>query len=53
MSTEKNERIIYKLHPKAGEVVDRVWCPDGTEPHGLTWDGTHLWYDDTGGRRIH
>jgi streptogramin lyase len=34
---------------RLGEIVHEFPCP-GTDPRGLTWDGTHLWHvdDDSG-----
>jgi sugar lactone lactonase YvrE len=41
----------YQLDPETGRVLKRFPAP-GNRPHGVAWDGTHLWVAETTERTI-
>ena len=41
----------YQLDPADGRVLKQFPAP-GNRPHGLAWDGHHLWISETGKRTI-
>ena len=47
-----DERKIYKVKAENGEVVFSFDSP-GIRPHGLAWDGSHLWSVDTNDKVIY
>ena len=49
-SADTDTHIISQIDPNSGEVLNSFECPG--EPHGLTWDGTHLWYGDDAEKTI-
>jgi hypothetical protein len=38
---------LYQIDPSTGDVVESH-ASEGTDPAGIVWDGTHLWYCDNG-----
>jgi hypothetical protein len=39
--------MLYRIDPSTGSVVESH-PSEGTDPAGVVWDGTHLWYCDNG-----
>ena len=51
-SVDPTEKALYQLAAD-GKVLGKVSVPEGTEPHGLTWDGSSVWSDDERLKKIH
>ena len=50
--SDTNRRVILKLNPWSGEILDAVGCT-GPEPHGMTiWEG-QFWLCDAGSREVY
>ena len=42
---------VYQVDPVAGHVLSQIPAP-GVRPHGIAWDGRHLWVAETTDRTI-
>ncbi|HVB96866.1 MAG TPA: hypothetical protein VNG11_03985 [Chloroflexota bacterium] len=50
-SSDTNKRVVFRLNPDTGEILDAIGV-DGLEPHGMTIHNGTFWFCDAGTRDI-